>query len=367
MRLSVLLSVLLVSSLALADGGDFASRTDAIINGQACASETLPATVALLSDGEVTVFGQAQTIKTVSCTGTLIAPDVVLAAAHCVDMSMHTMGFGTVNRESYAVTFEADLVALSEQTTTTFPPDTVYASSWVTHPQFSMEAMGNVSGPGDYYDIALLFLEQPITHVQPEVVITAEEAVQLQTGSVLEIAGWGMTTSEKQTFPPTPPPKGTVGRKVCATSFVGELGATEMLVGGDVNTPRKCHGDSGGPSYLTIETEHDVKRRVVGITSHAYDERDCDFGGVDTRVDAFLDWIETEMVKGCTDGVRAWCDIPGIIPAEYYNQGPGEAPTGPIDDGVGGDVRKPGCGCAGTSSGLWALVVVLLARRRRSA
>lgn len=366
MRSFVLLSLLLAPAAAFADPGEFASRSDAIINGQACASATLPATVALLSDGEVTVFGQKQTIKTVSCTGTLIAPDVVLAAAHCVDMSMQTMGFGTVDREAYAVTFEADLVALSEQTSTTFPPDTVYASSWVPHPQFSMDAMGNVSGPGDYYDIALLFLERPITHVQPEIVITAEEAVQLQVGSTLEIAGWGMTTSEKQTFPPTPPPKGTVGRKVCATSFVGELGATEMLVGGDVNSSRKCHGDSGGPSYLTIETDHDVKRRVVGVTSHAYDERDCDFGGVDTRVDAYLSWIDTELIKGCTDGVRAWCDVPGLIPAEYYNGVP-DAPTGPIDDGRGGDLPDDGCGCTGTSSGLLALAAVLLARRRRFA
>ena len=35
--------------------------------------------------------------------------------------------------------------------------------------------------------------------------------------------------------------------------------------------------------------------RVIGVTSHAYDESDCnETGGVDTRSDYFLDWIEAE-------------------------------------------------------------------------
>jgi len=35
---------------------------------------------------------------------------------------------------------------------------------------------------------------------------------------------------------------------------------------------------------------------------------------LDTRVDAWLDWIDGEMIKACDDQTRVWCDIPGIIP-----------------------------------------------------
>lgn len=351
MRPVILLSLLLVSSSVFAS--DLASRSDAIIKGDACPAETHPATVAVLVDGEVTVLGLPQMIKTVTCTGTLIAPDVVMTAAHCVDMSMYSMGgIAIVRGQAYAVSLEPDLVSLSEQTTTDFPPDTVSASKWVVHPKYALKSLREVDGPGDHHDIALLFLKKPITHVQPALVITAEEAAQLRVGSEVEISGWGMTTADGSA------PKGSVGKKVCATSFVAELGATEMQVGLGADSSRKCHGDSGGPTYLDVDTPHDVKRRVVGITSHAYDARDCSFGGVDTRVDAYLPWIEAELVKGCEKRRRSWCGVRGLISPELLDDGK----TLPFDDGSGGD--GGGCGCAGEPSGLAALAAALLARRR---
>ena len=60
--------------------------------------------------------------------------------------------------------------------------------------------------------------------------------------------------------------------------------------------------------------------RVVGVTSHAYDATtDCfETGGVDTRTDAYLEWIETNMVAYCDSGVRTWCDVPGIVNPSFY-------------------------------------------------
>ena len=70
------------------------------------------------------------------------------------------------------------------------------------------------------------------------------------------------------------------------------------------------YGDSGGPSFATFGGEI----RVVGVTSHAYDATtDCfETGGVDTRTDAYLEWIETNMVAYCDSGVRTWCDVPEL-------------------------------------------------------
>ena len=74
---------------------------------------------------------------------------------------------------------------------------------------------------------------------------------------------------------------------------------------------RSNSGDSGGPSFATFAGEI----RVVGVTSHAYDATtDCfETGGVDTRTDAYLEWIDTNMVAYCDSGVRTWCDVPLIV------------------------------------------------------
>jgi hypothetical protein len=102
-----------------------------------------------------------------------------------------------------------------------------------------------------------------------------------------------------------------------------------------------------------VETISETKRRVVGITSHAYDESDCQKGGVDTRVDVWLAWIDEKMTAGCTAGTRVWCEVPGIIPASYYDT--------PVDEGgdENGDEEKGGCTQTGVPAPLLFLLVGL--------
>jgi len=62
--------------------------------------------------------------------------------------------------------------------------------------------------------------------------------------------------------------------------------------------------------------------RVIGVTSHAYDWTDCrEKGGVDTRVDYYLDWIDDEMRTRCESDERVWCDEEGIIPPDDLGGG----------------------------------------------
>jgi hypothetical protein len=237
----------------------------------------------------------------------------------------------------------------------------------------SGEAAQSVNGPGDFKDISLYFLSAAVTDVEPEIVIAPDEVAQLVEGAPVEIAGWGQQVATSSPF--EQPEPGTVGIKICGATTVNELGDKEMQVGGDASTTRKCHGDSGGPTYLDVDTDHARTRRVVGITSHAYDAEDCNKGGVDTRVDAWLSWMDTEMTKRCTDGTRVWCDVPGVIPASFYDPG---NPGNPDDDGngddaddLGDDEEPPPFGCASTSptspTGGGALALVLLAVLRASA
>jgi len=359
MKKSFMGRILFTLLFACGDEGDWhlepgLTTTEApIINGQKCDEATYPATVAILSHMVIDLgqWGGTQEIKSVSCTGTLIAPDTVLSAAHCVDPSLMTMGVGDVESVEYYVSFQADLGAMSENPQNAeIPSNAIRVASWIGHPDFAIDAMQNVDGPGTFYDIGLLFLEVPINTVEPAIVISESEDSQLKEGGAIAIVGWGQQTAQGGGWMQRPPP-GTVGIKICADSFINEIGETEMQVGGSSETSRKCHGDSGGPSYMTVETSSSRKERVVGVTSHAYDASDCAKGGVDTRLDSWRDWVDTEMVKACSDGTRSWCEVAGVIPPAFYDPASSDELSGGVESG---------CDCSQTNSAsAWLLLILL--------
>ncbi|MFH1811776.1 MAG: trypsin-like serine protease [Pseudomonadota bacterium] len=343
-----------------------------IINGEVCGRDRMETAVAILIDAEIEFFGTRSRIRQPMCTGTLIAPDTVLAAAHCFQTDLLTMGMGTVLSEQFGMTFEPDLTALAEdqQGTTPWPDDHIDAVLWLPHPEFDIDSMNNVTGPGEFKDVGIMFLAEAVPGIRPEVLITANEASQIAQNTSVEIAGWGQQTVTSGWE--TPPP-GTVGAKRCATSFINEVGIAEMQIGGDSSSSRKCHGDSGGPTYMEVSTSHDVKRRLVGITSHAYDDSDCQKGGVDTRVDTWLGWIDERMRAACQDGTRAWCDEPGILLPSRYDVVRPDAGSGGGDDddaGTSGQHFIEGCPCHATTppsagiSALWGLTLLALVWRR---
>lgn len=342
-----------------------------IINGESADEDLYPATGALLVDA-VLDFGQGPPydFRVLMCTSTLIAPDVVALAAHCVDEETLTYGQGTLTYNELRWTRQADLTAFTDfeaEEKADWPDDSVVVADWVRHEGFDIWSLSyGVDGQND--DVALLFLEEPVTDVAyVRLPVAEEEQALLVEGAEVDVVGWGQQTA---TGMGEMPPEGTYALKMWGRSVIGAVGASEVQVGPSQTDVRKCHGDSGGPTFQYVA---EGELRMVGITSHAFDETDCRrSGGVDTRVDAFLTWIDAEMRARCEDGTRSWCEEEGIPTGEAPEPEEEEDSGIVADDGDDADEEVAlagGCGCASptvTPGWLGALVALAALRRRRA-
>lgn len=310
----------------------FQPERQGIINGTPATLESWPQTGALILEAQV----MGMQVSTLACSSSLIAPDTVLLAAHCIDPTLYAQQGIDINASELYWTRDPNPGMMTQ----TLPADAVRVAHRVRHEDFSIMTMS--MGIAQNADIALLYLETALTEVPLAVLPTVEEASQIVVDAPVVVVGWGQTSTAQT----------SAGNKVYGVSHIAELGTHELKVGEVVTDVRKCHGDSGGPTFLEIDTEAIDTWRQIGVTSHAYDMSDCEqTGGVDTRVDPYLPWIDAQMTAACTDGRRVWCETPGVIL--------------PAFPGDGEEARACGCASSGAPA-MWLgwLGLPLMWRRR---
>ena len=281
---------------------------DYIINGSEASEDDFPMTGGMLLRGEAFGFP----LEMFVCSSTLIAPDTVLIAAHCLDTNALTAGIPMDEMEIYW-TRQPDLTSWDgTQQSPELPTDAIKAVDWVLHEDFDLQSLQ--IGLAENSDIALIFLSEPVLDIEPAYLPTAAEAASLAEGDLVFVVGWGQQIA---TGFQEMPPDGSYAIKMQGESHISMIAEYEFKVGEEEDDVRKCHGDSGGPSFW----EGDDGLRLIGVTSHAYDNTDCfQTGGVDTRVDYFFDWIDDNMVSRCEDGTRVWCEETGIISPNYFSE-----------------------------------------------
>lgn len=235
-----------------------------IIGGITADEGEWPWTVAIIEAGKLPMDGQF-------CAGSLILPDWVLTAAHCV----HDDAGNPVDAAEIEVI--SGFTTLSDATR----DDALPVTAIFPHTGFNLGTFDN--------DIALLQLAGK-TGQENLAVATSRPAA----GSPVTVVGWGVTNPKDTLGITAQDTLNEVEVEVIATTacnardfYNGQVTENMLCAGVPEGGKDACFGDSGGPLMM----EHDGQWRQVGISSWGIGCAEPNHPGVYTRLSRYDCWI----------------------------------------------------------------------------
>jgi len=282
------------------------------------------------------------------CTGTLIAPNVVLTAGHCVDgITIDSVKLNAIDSESGP----GEVIAVAEAT-----------------------AYPNWEGT---MDVAVLVLEEASTITPRAVATDCMVGTALVDNAPVTLVGYGATTPAGNDYNTTLMEGNAVIEDAACQPGDGCNEAVspggEFVAGGEADS---CYGDSGGPVYLASPNGTVVAGVVSRGTNSAGDQ--CGLSGIYVRPDGVIEWIES--TAGTTIS-KATCGTPpddggddtGDGDGDGDGDGSGDGDGDGTGDGSGGEGEvhpviggcSAGGGSGGAAPGALLLLALVLIRRRR--
>jgi hypothetical protein len=200
--------------------------------------------------------------STLICTATLVAPRILLTAAHCLSGdAMPDAYFGSVPGDG------GPRVAITAVR---------------RHPAFDAATLQN--------DVAMALLADA---APAGATPWPAPATPITAGASLRLVGFGRTAAGDTSAP----------RKRVGTTTVATISADELTFA--PSPSQTCEGDSGGPAFATLEGVE----VIVGVTSSG--DAACATMARDMRVDFFADtfiapWVAATAEGAAAAGDRCW-------------------------------------------------------------
>ncbi|KAF0702447.1 hypothetical protein AaE_015919 [Aphanomyces astaci] len=232
-----------------------------------------------------------------SCGSSLIAPNVVLTAAHCTGRGRKFVSIGSHYKSG------------------TKDGERIKVKQFIKHPKYHAKSFT--------YDFAILILERPSKF--PPVQVSFDTVAP---GTPAIVRGWGHTSSGGASSELLlEVGVNSISNDKCAKMLPGYTVNDAMLCAGGKLGEDSCQGDSGGP--LTVESNGSVK--LVGVVSWGVKCGQKDKPGVYSRISIARDFIEPFITTGRITTKPSFAPVipskvPHVAPITP-SKGPNVAPT----------------------------------------
>ena len=284
------------------------ASADPIIGGTAAHKGDFPAVVVI-----TLLNGQAL------CTGTLIDPEWVVTAAHCVNPTTLMAANQAAVTSGAMVFFNTVNVQLDQGTA-------IGAKETIFDPMYNPSL-------GTSHDVGLIHLKTPVTNITPSPINLVVGKTPI--GTVVTQVGFG--TRQIGAGGPAGAEFVLANRTSEKCSTITELGVplddANLMCFSQADMKGECEGDSGGPSFAMVNGQ----QTIVSLTS--FGDQQCASVGADTRPESVkpfllqhipnLPVVECNDDTMCSDGKT--CFEHSCMPMPFAPTGIGAVCTGNTD------------------------------------